>query len=61
MSNADQMSTYLGGSLLTSNDKMHSKWLAQCLLHNEPSEQSPIIRHQEKITHREHELANAKC
>lgn len=39
---------------------MHSKQLAQCLSHTKPSEESPVARHHEKITHREYGLGNAK-
>lgn len=47
--------------MLVLNGKMHAKRLAQCLLHNELSAQSPIIRHQETIPDREQALINDKC
>lgn len=47
--------------MLLLNGKMHAKQLAQHLLHNEPSEQSPIIRPLEAIPDREQELASDKC
>lgn len=39
---------------------MHSKQLAQCWSHTKPSEESPVVRRHEEITHREYGLVNAK-